>query len=203
MLGNQYYQLGEPPILGDGKGINTGIQTLIVRQTSSTIRGRSSDRRLRRPRDRGQQLEGLPRRSVDRRLLRRSAGHHIRSGQEAVRRRRSRAVLPDRCAVDRAVPGGCRRPLRLRGDQDPCRPQALCRRSLQRDRHRAERARRRRTQTDRLLETVARRNHDDDTGDHSTGRPPAIRLDRSRDPAESTSPRHCATTMSPRSAPRC
>jgi sulfonate transport system substrate-binding protein len=31
VLGNQYYQLGEPPILGDGKGINTGIQTLIVR----------------------------------------------------------------------------------------------------------------------------------------------------------------------------
>ncbi|MGV9803833.1 PhnD/SsuA/transferrin family substrate-binding protein [Mycobacterium sp. NPDC003449] len=30
VLGNQYYQLGEPPILGDGKGINTGIQTLIV-----------------------------------------------------------------------------------------------------------------------------------------------------------------------------
>ncbi|WP_082022833.1 PhnD/SsuA/transferrin family substrate-binding protein [Mycolicibacterium setense] len=32
VLGNQYYQLGEPPILGDGKGINTGIQTLIVRR---------------------------------------------------------------------------------------------------------------------------------------------------------------------------
>jgi sulfonate transport system substrate-binding protein len=32
VLGNQYYQLGEPPILGDGKGINTGIQTLIVRK---------------------------------------------------------------------------------------------------------------------------------------------------------------------------
>lgn len=31
VLGNQYYQLGEPPILGDGKGINTGIQSLIVR----------------------------------------------------------------------------------------------------------------------------------------------------------------------------
>jgi sulfonate transport system substrate-binding protein len=30
VLGNQYYQLGEPPILGDGKGINTGIQSLIV-----------------------------------------------------------------------------------------------------------------------------------------------------------------------------
>ena len=67
------------------------------------------DRRLRRPRDRGQQLEGQPRRSVDQRLLRRSAGHHIRSGQEAVRRRRSRAVLPDRRAVDRAVPRGRRR----------------------------------------------------------------------------------------------
>lgn len=32
VLGNQYYQLGEPPILGDGKGINTGIQSLIVRK---------------------------------------------------------------------------------------------------------------------------------------------------------------------------
>lgn len=32
VLGNQYYQLGEPPILGDGTGINTGIQTLIVRR---------------------------------------------------------------------------------------------------------------------------------------------------------------------------
>ncbi len=32
VLGNQYYQLGEPPILGDGTGINTGIQTLIVRK---------------------------------------------------------------------------------------------------------------------------------------------------------------------------
>ena len=32
VLGNQYFQLGEPPILGDGKGINTGIQTLIVRR---------------------------------------------------------------------------------------------------------------------------------------------------------------------------
>jgi sulfonate transport system substrate-binding protein len=32
VLGNQYYQLGEPPILGDGKGINTGIQSLIVRR---------------------------------------------------------------------------------------------------------------------------------------------------------------------------
>ncbi|WP_166905143.1 PhnD/SsuA/transferrin family substrate-binding protein [Mycobacterium sp. DL440] len=32
VLGNQYYQLGEPPILGDGRGINTGIQTLIVRK---------------------------------------------------------------------------------------------------------------------------------------------------------------------------
>lgn len=32
VLGNQYFQLGEPPILGDGKGINTGIQTLIVRK---------------------------------------------------------------------------------------------------------------------------------------------------------------------------
>lgn len=32
VLGNQYYQLGEPPILGDGKGVNTGIQTLIVRR---------------------------------------------------------------------------------------------------------------------------------------------------------------------------
>ncbi|TFV56944.1 ABC transporter substrate-binding protein [Mycobacterium sp. PS03-16] len=32
VLGNQYYQLGEPPVLGDGKGINTGIQTLIVRK---------------------------------------------------------------------------------------------------------------------------------------------------------------------------
>ena len=31
VLGNQYYQLGEPPILGDGTGINTGIQSLIVR----------------------------------------------------------------------------------------------------------------------------------------------------------------------------
>lgn len=30
VLGNQYYQLGEPPILGDGKDINTGIQSLIV-----------------------------------------------------------------------------------------------------------------------------------------------------------------------------
>jgi sulfonate transport system substrate-binding protein len=30
VLGNQYYQLGEPPVLGDGTGINTGIQTLIV-----------------------------------------------------------------------------------------------------------------------------------------------------------------------------
>jgi sulfonate transport system substrate-binding protein len=30
VLGNQYYQLGEPPILGDGTGINTGIQSLIV-----------------------------------------------------------------------------------------------------------------------------------------------------------------------------
>jgi sulfonate transport system substrate-binding protein len=30
VLGNQYYQLGEPPILGDGTAINTGIQTLIV-----------------------------------------------------------------------------------------------------------------------------------------------------------------------------
>ena len=30
VLGNQYFQLGEPPILGDGKGINTGIQSLIV-----------------------------------------------------------------------------------------------------------------------------------------------------------------------------
>jgi sulfonate transport system substrate-binding protein len=30
VLGNQYYQLGEPPILGDGKGVNTGIQSLIV-----------------------------------------------------------------------------------------------------------------------------------------------------------------------------
>lgn len=32
VLGNQYYQLGEPPILGDGTGINTGIQSLIVRK---------------------------------------------------------------------------------------------------------------------------------------------------------------------------
>jgi sulfonate transport system substrate-binding protein len=32
VLGNQYYQLGEPPILGDGTGINTGIQSLIVRR---------------------------------------------------------------------------------------------------------------------------------------------------------------------------
>jgi sulfonate transport system substrate-binding protein len=32
VLGNQYYQLGEPPILGDGRGINTGIQSLIVRK---------------------------------------------------------------------------------------------------------------------------------------------------------------------------
>jgi len=32
VLGNQYYQLGSPPILGDGKGINTGIQSLIVRK---------------------------------------------------------------------------------------------------------------------------------------------------------------------------
>ena len=32
VLGNQYYQLDEPPILGDGTGINTGIQTLIVRR---------------------------------------------------------------------------------------------------------------------------------------------------------------------------
>jgi len=32
VLGNQYYQLGEPPVLGDGTGINTGIQTLIVRR---------------------------------------------------------------------------------------------------------------------------------------------------------------------------
>jgi sulfonate transport system substrate-binding protein len=32
VLGNQYFQLGEPPILGDGTGINTGIQTLIVRK---------------------------------------------------------------------------------------------------------------------------------------------------------------------------
>lgn len=32
VLGNQYYQLGEPPILGDGKGINTGIQSVIVRR---------------------------------------------------------------------------------------------------------------------------------------------------------------------------
>ncbi len=32
VLGNQYYQLGEPPILGDGTGINTGIQSVIVRK---------------------------------------------------------------------------------------------------------------------------------------------------------------------------
>lgn len=32
VLGNQYYQLGEPPILGDGTGINTGIQSIIVRK---------------------------------------------------------------------------------------------------------------------------------------------------------------------------
>ena len=32
VLGNQYYQLGEPPVLGDGTGINTGIQSLIVRK---------------------------------------------------------------------------------------------------------------------------------------------------------------------------
>jgi sulfonate transport system substrate-binding protein len=32
VLGNQYYQLGEPPILGDGTGINTGIQSVIVRR---------------------------------------------------------------------------------------------------------------------------------------------------------------------------
>lgn len=32
VLGNQYYQLGEPPILGDGTGVNTGIQSLIVRK---------------------------------------------------------------------------------------------------------------------------------------------------------------------------
>jgi sulfonate transport system substrate-binding protein len=32
VLGNQYYQLGEPPILGDGTGINTGINSLIVRK---------------------------------------------------------------------------------------------------------------------------------------------------------------------------
>src|SRR4029079_3132426 len=32
VLGNQYYQLGEPPILGDGTAINTGIQSLIVRK---------------------------------------------------------------------------------------------------------------------------------------------------------------------------
>jgi sulfonate transport system substrate-binding protein len=32
VLGNQYYQLGSPLILGDGTGINTGIQSLIVRK---------------------------------------------------------------------------------------------------------------------------------------------------------------------------
>ena len=32
VLGNQYYQLGEPPIIGDGTGINTGINSLIVRK---------------------------------------------------------------------------------------------------------------------------------------------------------------------------
>ena len=32
VLGNQYYQLGEPPVLGDGTGNNTGIQSLIVRK---------------------------------------------------------------------------------------------------------------------------------------------------------------------------
>ncbi|GGL03011.1 PhnD/SsuA/transferrin family substrate-binding protein [Nocardia jinanensis] len=32
VLGNQYYKLGKPPIIGDGTGINTGIESLIVRR---------------------------------------------------------------------------------------------------------------------------------------------------------------------------
>ncbi|MFD4367760.1 PhnD/SsuA/transferrin family substrate-binding protein [Rhodococcus sp. NPDC058521] len=32
VLGNQYYKLGKPPLLGDGTGINTGIESLIVRR---------------------------------------------------------------------------------------------------------------------------------------------------------------------------
>lgn len=32
LAGAQYYKVGEPPVLGDGTGINTGINTLIVRR---------------------------------------------------------------------------------------------------------------------------------------------------------------------------
>ncbi len=32
VLGNQYYKIGSPPILGDGTGINTGISALVVRR---------------------------------------------------------------------------------------------------------------------------------------------------------------------------
>ena len=128
----------------DGKGYNTGINALIVKLGHPRRPGQGGRHRRLRP--------AAPRRPTTRSSrtptawieaeLRRAAGPHVRAGQGARRRRRHRALLPDRRRVDGAVPAGRRRPAGHRRHRHRRRHLRRSSTLVQRPRHGPERGRR-------------------------------------------------------------